>query len=78
MYDGLLNKKLIRHRLKAIEQQLTEAIFFRCHNRYVVNTKRITNVTGNARGLFLELENSAEIIPVSRSRVKAFKAVFEK
>ena len=75
---GSLNKKLIRHRLKAIEEQLPEDVFYRCHNRYIVNTKRITNVTGNARGLYLELENSTEVIPVSRSRVKGFKAIFEK
>jgi hypothetical protein len=75
---GSMHKKLIRHRLKLIEEQLPETLFFRCHNRYIVNTKRITNVTGNARGLYLDLENTAEVIPVSRSRVKAFKAVFEK
>lgn len=75
---GSLHKKLIRHRLKAIEEQLPEDVFYRCHNRYIINIKRITNVSGNARGLYLELENSTEVIPVSRSRVKGFKAVFEK
>jgi hypothetical protein len=73
-----LQKKLIRHRLKAIESQLPEDLFFRCHNRYIVNTKRITNVKGNARGLYIEFENSNAVIPVSRSKVKAFKAIFEK
>jgi hypothetical protein len=73
-----LQKKLIRNRIKAIEQQLPQDNFFRCHNRYMVNTKRITNVTGNARGLYLNLENSKAVIPVSRSKVKAFHAIFKK
>jgi DNA-binding LytR/AlgR family response regulator len=73
-----LQKKLIRNRIKAIEEQLPQAIFFRCHNRYMVNTKRITNVTGNARGLYLNLENTKAVIPVSRSKVKAFHAIFKK
>ena len=76
--DNALQKKLIRHRIKAMEEQLPEDIFFRCHNRYIINTHRITNVNGNARGLYIEVENSALVIPVSRSKVKAFKAVFEK
>ena len=73
-----LQKKLIRNRIKAIAEQLPQAIFFRCHNRYIVNTKRITKVNGNARGLYLDLENSQAVIPVSRSKVKAFHAIFKK
>jgi len=76
--DTTLQKKLIRHRIKAMEEQLPEDIFFRCHNRYIINTNRITNVNGNARGLYVEVENSKVVIPVSRSKVKAFKALFEK
>jgi ABC-type multidrug transport system fused ATPase/permease subunit len=75
--DNLLKKKTIRQRLKAIEDKMPKEYFFRCHNRYIVNTKRITNVNGNARGLYIEVENSKTIIPVSRSKVKQFKEIFE-
>lgn len=71
-------KKLIRNTIKTVEGILPKAQFFRCHNRYIININFITNFKGNARGLYLELDNSAEVIPVSRSKVKSFKSVFDR
>ncbi len=70
-------RKLIRNTIKTVEGILPKTQFFRCHNRFIININFITNVKGNARGLYLELDNSEEVIPVSRSKVKGFKAVFE-
>jgi DNA-binding LytR/AlgR family response regulator len=62
-----INKKLLRSTLKN-----TEAIFedfqniIRCHKSYIVNLNFVKNVTGNAQGYKLHLENSDIKIPVSR------------
>lgn len=68
------NKKLIRNRIKNIESSLPSKLFFRCHNRYIINKNAIIKVNGNARGLSLELKNCDEIINVSRSRIKDFES----
>lgn len=68
-----ITKKLIRNRIKTAETFLPKHIFFRCHNRYIINKTFITKVNGNARGLTLNLKNSTETISVSRSKIKAFE-----
>jgi hypothetical protein len=68
-----ITKKLIRNRIKTIEALLPKQMFFRCHNRFIVSKKFITKIHGNARGLTLELINSTETIPVSRSKIKDFE-----
>lgn len=70
-------KKLIRNRLKNVETSLPNKLFFRCHNRYIINKNFITKINGNARGLHLEVKNSDEIIPVSRSKIKDFETFFK-
>lgn len=73
-----VSKQLIRNRIKAIEASLPNHIFFRCHNRYIINKNYITRVNGNARGLNLEFENSEESINVSRSKIKDFESFLNK
>lgn len=73
-----IKRKLIRNTIKRVEDVLPENHFFRCHNRYIININFITNVKGNARGLYLELDKCAEVIPVSRSKVKRFKTLFDR
>ena len=68
--DGTLHKKLVRNRLKNLEVLLPEAVFFRCHNSYIINGKFIVTVTGNARNLELSLRGIKTPVPVSRSRTK--------
>ncbi|NYJ27876.1 LytR/AlgR family response regulator transcription factor [Allomuricauda sp. ARW1Y1] len=67
-------KKVIRQRIKNIEASLPKDIFFRCHNRFIVNKSFIININGNARGLSLELANSDETINVSRTKIKALES----
>ena len=65
--DENINKKLLRSTLKN-----TEAIFedfqniIRCHKSYIIKLNYVKNVTGNAQGYKLHLENSGVKIPVSR------------
>jgi len=67
---GELQKKVIRNRLKALESQLPAVLFFRCHNRFIVNGQHIIKVEGNARNLMLHLKSVPEGIPVSRTRAR--------
>mgnify|MGYP003633340820 CR=1 FL=1 len=69
--EDVLRKKLIRNRLKNIETNLPNHIFFRCHNSFIVNGNYIINVMGNARNLELEIKGIADKIPVSRTKTKA-------
>ena len=73
-----ISKKIIRNRIKNIEKALPKTLFFRCHNRYIINKNFITKINGNARGLNLEIKYSDEIINVSRSRIKDFESFLHK
>ncbi|MBC8755308.1 LytTR family transcriptional regulator [Kordia sp. YSTF-M3] len=68
--DKVVTKKLIRNRLKNLEETLTTSNFFRCHHRFMVNGNYITKVEGNARNLELTLRGIEFKIPVSRAKVK--------
>ncbi|UCG62316.1 MAG: LytTR family transcriptional regulator DNA-binding domain-containing protein [Candidatus Zixiibacteriota bacterium] len=64
----------IRSSLKRIAHQLVEYPFlFRCHRAYIVNLRKVTDITGNAQGLRLTLEDSATSIPVARGYVGRFR-----
>lgn len=64
-------RKLIRNRLKHLEEALPKQHFFRCHNSFIVNGEHIMKVEGNARNLDLLLKGIDFKIPVSRSKAKA-------
>ena len=60
--------QLLRSTLKKMEQQLDgHDQFFRCHRTYLVNLNKVKQVSGNAQGYKLHLENCDALIPVSRS-----------
>jgi len=48
----------------------------RTHRSYMVNVKNIKLTTGNARNYQLFFEGTNQIVPVARSRFKAFNTVF--
>ncbi|PTX60402.1 LytTR family transcriptional regulator [Kordia periserrulae] len=66
--DKTVHKKLLRNRLKSLEEFLPKTTFFRCHNRFIINGNYIVHVTGNARNLELTLRGMDATIPVSRSK----------
>lgn len=72
-----IEKQLIRNSLKSIEEQLSAYDFFRCHNRFLINSSCIQKVEGNSRNFELVLENLEEKIPVSRSKSKALLELFK-
>ncbi|MFD2561429.1 LytR/AlgR family response regulator transcription factor [Aquimarina rubra] len=63
-----VHKKLIRNRLKHIEELLPPITFLRCHNSYIVNGNHIIEIQGNARNLMLRLKGITETVPVSRAK----------
>jgi uncharacterized membrane protein len=72
-----VQKELIRNSLKAIEEQLSAKVFFRCHNRFLINLHHIQKVEGNARNFELALANVEEKIPVSRSKSQTLLQLFQ-
>lgn len=72
-----VHKELVRNSLKAMEDQLSSADFYRCHNRFLVNLRHIQKVVGNARNLDLVLEGTDEKVPVSRSKSETLLQLFQ-
>ena len=75
--ENTLKKVTYRVTLSSFETQLKEASsIVRCHRSYMVNLKKVKNISGNAQGLKLELINQSEIIPVSRKYIPIVKQFF--
>jgi hypothetical protein len=66
--DSQLKKQLVRNTLRAAEDLLDGAQFWRVHRSYLVNLRQVETVSGNARDLELEMKNTGLRIPVSRSK----------
>ncbi|MBT8258480.1 MAG: LytTR family transcriptional regulator [Bacteroidia bacterium] len=67
-------KSLQRISLNYIEENITSSHIIRCHRSYIVNLYMVTQITGNAQGLKLEIENSEKKIPVSRKYIPIIKS----
>ncbi len=64
---GQLCSQLLRISLKNIESQLEEfPNIIRCHRSYMVNTKKISRIYGNARATYLQFAPFEEQVPLSR------------
>ncbi len=74
--EGQLTYKTYRITLSSFEEQLDAPYLKRCHRSYLVNLKRVTNVSGNAQGLKLTLADHAEEIPVSRKYIPIVRQFF--
>ena len=75
--ENTLKKVTYRVTLSSFETQLKEASsIVRCHRSYMINLKKVKNISGNAQGLRLELINQSEIIPVSRKYIPIVKQFF--
>ena len=72
--QDILEKELVRNRLKNIQEQLKSSNFLRCHRSFVVNMNELLKVEGNARNFTLKLKDIEMSIPVSRAMVKNISA----
>lgn len=70
--------KLYRMSLSDLDKQLSSSDnIFRCHRSYTINTEQVVQVTGNAQGLKLWLNDELHV-PVSRNYLDTIKSVFSK
>lgn len=72
--ENKIIRKTYRSTLKrALEFFKDTYEIMQCHRAYIVNTKKITNATGNSQGLKLRLVNCNFEIPVSRGFVNSVR-----
>ncbi|MDG5766692.1 LytTR family DNA-binding domain-containing protein [Balneolales bacterium ANBcel1] len=70
-------KTMVRIPIAKVEEQLADhPCLMRTHRAYIVNLKKVTNVSGNMTGLRLTLSGAGIEIPVSRSYTKQFRERF--
>ena len=68
MDKEVVKSQLLRITLKSIETQLIKfPDIIRCHRSSIVNKKRISRISGNARAYNLHFDNYEETVSVSRS-----------
>ncbi len=67
--NGHSEKQLLRTTLHKVEKEIESLVVMRCHRSFVVNLQKVTQATGNSRGLLLALEGTSKKIPVSRRYV---------
>jgi len=76
--NNQLNIALKRISLTQFESQLLpNRNFFRCHRAFLVNIRYIKNVTGNSQGYMLSFDHTVDQVPVSRSQIIAFNALYQ-
>ena len=71
--SNAVKKELKRMTLSQLEVQLSSfSYIMRCHRAYIVNTRRIEHVKGNAQGYWLSFSGTFEKALVSRNKITAF------
>lgn len=78
MQNSKSEKILLRTTLKSVEGQIQSKKILRCHRSYIVNLEKIKNLSGNAQGYKLVIEDSNIIIPVSRKYIKLVDEILKK
>ena len=65
---GSMRQYMLRCRLKTIEESFADSDLVRCHRKYVVNISRISTLSAEKDGYYIDLDiPSAERIPVSKT-----------
>ncbi len=76
--NGEIKRDILRNTLKSMETQLDLPQIVRCHRSYLVNLQHVNQVSGNAQGYHLHLEDLETTVPVSRSRSKEVLQLLDK
>lgn len=67
-------KMMLRNTIANLQEQVEKTTIIRCHRSYLVNTKLITQVQGNAQGLKLQLKGMESTqVPVSRKYIPTLR-----
>ncbi len=72
-----LESNLLRNTLNQLSQQIEDEWILRCHRSYIINLKKVKDITGNAQGYTLHLDGIDAKIPVARSKSKAVLNLLE-
>lgn len=65
--DTGVQEHFVRKQMLELEDKLNSFTnVIRCHKSYIINTQYIKNITGNARGYYLQFNGVNKEIPVSR------------
>lgn len=76
--NGELQTSMLRNTLTNIAGQLNGASYvYRSHRGWLVNTKKVTKVEGNAQGLRLFVSLMPQLIPVSRANIAGYRKLAE-
>lgn len=68
----------VRISIGSLEEQLKPyPVFMRTHRAFIVNLRHVREASGNTLGLQLKLSHCTDEIPVSRTNVKRFRAMFK-
>lgn len=76
--DKIEKHKLLRSTIKQMEEAMQSLEnLIRCHRAYIVNINHIKSIKGNAQGYRLDLDETIQEIPVSRTYLKELKDLKE-
>ena len=64
--NGAQRKEMLRSSLTRLLSQINDTEVVRCHRSYIVNLSQVQEVSGNAQGYKLHLENCDALVPVAR------------
>jgi hypothetical protein len=64
--ERILEHKLVRNTLAAVEQDITHPALMRCHRSYIVNIREVKSLIRRKSHYHISLKNSPLEIPVSR------------
>ncbi len=78
-HESKIQKLVKRITMTELEYQL-KAVYFvlKIHRSYLVNLKKIENISGNAQGYQLKLRNLKNSVPVSRNKISVFEEMMNK
>jgi len=68
--EGNQKKKLIRNTLKNLEQQDLHPLLVRCHQSYILNLARVTEIVKKKGAPFFIIDGFEDLIPISKTRQK--------
>lgn len=76
--ENKLQKVLLRSSLSRLEEQIKHSFIARCHRSYIINLRQVTDISGNAQGYKLQLQNWGVALPVARRYTDLVKEYFKK
>ena len=72
-----IKQRMIRITLGEVQKQINSAQLIQCHRSYLVNIDNIDSLQGGLKNMSAILKWSNELIPVSRSKSKEIRTLFE-